>query len=214
MKFFFKKTKKSFLKFLPFKIKKIYLKYLDKKYNVDVFICKEDKCIEKCQKLRWKIFIDELKMFKGKNEEIEKDEFDKHSIHFLAQKNNKEVGVSRLILNSSMGFRGEKIFGNIFISENQNRDNFAEISRFGILKEHRGSYLISIKMFFSIIYIAEEIDLKYFIMAIDKRLLKAFKELKFKQYNIVGKEKDSAGVKVVPLIIKKEDLKRHLEKIF
>lgn len=205
---------KNFKKFLPFRFKKIYLKHLDKKNKIKVFICKEKKCIRKCQKLRWEIFVNELKMFNGEKGKIEKDEFDKFSIHFLAKKNKEEIGVSRLILNSKIGFRGEKIFGDVFVSKNQNKDRFAEISRFGILKEHRGSYLISIKMFSKIIYVAKKRGVDYFIMAIDKRLLIAFENMKFDCYNIVGEEKRSAGVTVIPLVIKKKDLEKHLEKIF
>jgi N-acyl-L-homoserine lactone synthetase len=122
---------------------------------IKLFIFKQvetEKELKQVYKLRYKIYCVERKYLDPAYypDQIEKDVYDKYSVHFLAfdKDGEKIVGTSRLILNSPLGFPIEKEWDMSDIQEATKniRDQIAEISRFIVAPENRGDHLITLRL--------------------------------------------------------------------
>lgn len=86
-------------------------------------------------KLRYEIYLGEGFISKNDNGRF-KDIYDNNSINFLIYRGKIPIGTFRMILNSDAGFWTEAIFN--FNKPAIPRNQIAEISRVGIIKETRG----------------------------------------------------------------------------
>jgi N-acyl-L-homoserine lactone synthetase len=95
--------------------------------------------LEKIYRLRYEVYCLEKKFLSAENypDGLESDEYDQHSIHFIAEETsvNRVVGVVRLVLNSSLGFPIEKHFN--LTRPIKSPANTVEISRLIVHKEFR-----------------------------------------------------------------------------
>ena len=93
-------------------------------------------------RLRYQVYCKEKQWFKADDypDGREIDEFDAHSVHFLALKNNEVVGTVRAIFPSELGLPIINIFG---ITVPEHVIHYAEISRLAVAKETRGSEVIT-----------------------------------------------------------------------
>jgi Acetyltransferase (GNAT) domain len=104
-------------------------------------ISHDDPLLNEVYRLRYKVYCEEWG-FERKEDHpggIERDDFDAHSIHFVAirKADRKLIGTTRIILHSNMGFPIEAhchIHENILKSD---KANWGEISRLAVSKEFR-----------------------------------------------------------------------------
>lgn len=100
-----------------------------------------DPFLNEVYRLRYKVYCDEWKFERAEDypEKIERDEFDAHSVHFVAirKDDRKLVGTIRLIIHSKLGFPIEK---HCHINEDiikSDKAHWGEISRLAVSKEFR-----------------------------------------------------------------------------
>jgi N-acyl-L-homoserine lactone synthetase len=100
----------------------------------------DDSDLKEIYRLRYKVYCEEWGFEKPEDhiQGIEKDEFDKNSVHFAARDSSgKLVGTIRLILNSPEGYPIEKHCSLNINPDELPRDNLSEISRLAISKDYR-----------------------------------------------------------------------------
>ena len=92
-------------------------------------------------RLRYQVYSKEKQWLKADDypDGREIDQFDAHSVHFLAIKNNKVVGTVRAIFPSESGLPIINIFG---ITVPEHVIHYVEISRLAVAEEARGSEVI------------------------------------------------------------------------
>jgi N-acyl amino acid synthase of PEP-CTERM/exosortase system len=104
-------------------------------------ISHDDPILNEVYRLRYKVYCDEWKFERAEDypEKIELDEFDEHSVHFVAirKDDRKLVGTIRIIIHSELGFPIEK---HCHINEDiikSDKAHWGEISRLAVSKEFR-----------------------------------------------------------------------------
>jgi len=88
-------------------------------------------------RLRYNVYCQEKK-FEAEDEypdQLEVDEYDVYSVHFLAKKNDRVVGTARMILNNPIGFPAEKHCKLNISIEGMKKERTVEVSRFAISKD-------------------------------------------------------------------------------
>ena len=100
-----------------------------------------DPVLSEIYRLRYKVYCEEWEFEKKEDhpEEIEKDEYDEHSTHFVVRRKEEDriIGTIRMINNSERGFPIEKhcrIEANL---SSIDKNRLGEISRLAISKEYR-----------------------------------------------------------------------------
>lgn len=96
--------------------------------------------LESVFKLRYKVYCEEWGFERPEDHEggIEKDEYDDHSLHFVALDETKQlIGTIRIILNSEKGFPIEKHCKIDADLSRVDRNRACEISRLAVCKEYR-----------------------------------------------------------------------------
>lgn len=109
------------------------------------YITNDQKELTELYKLRYQVYCEEYNYIsKNKTSNgIEKDEWDPHSIHFIIRDLNNEIAATvRLIQYSTAGFPIEKNFKLDIFSKKNDRNNFAEISRFIVSHKYRRHHLM------------------------------------------------------------------------
>jgi N-acyl amino acid synthase of PEP-CTERM/exosortase system len=100
-----------------------------------------DPLLNEVYKLRYKVYCDEWRFEKPEEHPggIEKDEFDDHSVHFVAKRksDNQMIGTIRLIKYSEKGFLIEKHCQIDTDLSSFDRKLFGELSRLAVSKEYR-----------------------------------------------------------------------------
>ncbi len=100
-----------------------------------------DPILKEVFKLRYKVYIEEWGFEKRDDHpgEIEEDQFDDHSVHFVVTRkgDNQIIGTIRMINNSEEGFQIEKNFRIVRDLSDLDKDRFGEISRLAISKDYR-----------------------------------------------------------------------------
>jgi N-acyl amino acid synthase of PEP-CTERM/exosortase system len=95
--------------------------------------------LEEVFRLRYRVYVEEWGFEKAEDHPggIERDDYDDHAIHFVAEREGVIIGTVRLILNSEQGFPIES-FTRIDEDLSQvDRDKVAEISRLAVSKDFR-----------------------------------------------------------------------------
>ncbi len=86
---------------------------------------------------RYKIIHDELKLVEDDTKELDFDEYDKYSVHFIVyDTDNKICATTRMILNSDLGLPTPNHL-DIEFNEKGIEKNFAELSRVFVDKKYR-----------------------------------------------------------------------------
>jgi len=97
--------------------------------------------LEEVYRLRYQVYCHECNFLKPEDypEGKEKDEYDEHSLHFIASDEEGPIGTMRLILNSALGFPLEAHCNGALQIDKKSlpRNNLAEISRLVISKLYR-----------------------------------------------------------------------------
>lgn len=92
-------------------------------------------------KLRYQVYCKECRFIKEEDypEGLERDRYDPHSLHFVAEDVRGVIGTTRLILDNSLGFPFEEHCKNNIAFEMAavRRKHIAEISRLAISKNYR-----------------------------------------------------------------------------
>lgn len=92
-------------------------------------------------RLRFQVYCKECNFIKEEDypEGIEKDKYDPHSLHFVAQNQQGPIGTARLVMHSPLGFPIEEHCADILVPKKLAlpRQNLAEISRLVISKDYR-----------------------------------------------------------------------------
>jgi N-acyl amino acid synthase of PEP-CTERM/exosortase system len=100
-----------------------------------------DPLLDEVYKLRYKVYCDEWGFEKPEEHPggIEKDEFDEHSVHFIAKRkdDNQIIGTIRLIKNSEKGFLIDKHCQIDADLSAFDKNLFGELSRLAVSKEYR-----------------------------------------------------------------------------
>ena len=102
---------------------------------------KGDPLLNEVYKLRYKVYCDEWEFEKHEDHPggIERDEFDDHSVHFIAKRksDNLIIGTIRLIKYSAKGFLIEKHCQIDADLSAYDKSLFGELSRLAVSKEYR-----------------------------------------------------------------------------
>ncbi len=88
-------------------------------------------------KLRFKVYCQE-RGFEPETsypDERMQDEYDAHSLHFIAMVGNEPVGTSRVVLNNSVGFPIEKFCSITASVQKLKKEQMLEVSRLAVSKE-------------------------------------------------------------------------------
>lgn len=90
-------------------------------------------------KLRYKVYVEEWGYEKPEDhpEGVEADEYDEHSIHFMAFRYDQLIGTIRIIQNSEKGFPIERHCKIDFDTSGIDRNKIGEISRLAVSKDFR-----------------------------------------------------------------------------
>jgi N-acyl amino acid synthase of PEP-CTERM/exosortase system len=101
----------------------------------------DDPLLTEVFKLRYKVYAEEWGFEKKEDHpgEIEKDEFDDHSAHFVVMRKGEEriIGTIRMITNSEKGFPIEKHCRIDADLSAYDKNRFGEISRLAVSKDYR-----------------------------------------------------------------------------
>jgi N-acyl amino acid synthase of PEP-CTERM/exosortase system len=104
-------------------------------------IPQNDPLLNEVFKLRYKVYAEEWGFEKKEDhpDEIEKDEFDDHSVHFIVRRKGEEriIGTIRMITNSEKGFPIEKHCRIDTDLSAYDKNRFGEISRLAVSKDYR-----------------------------------------------------------------------------
>lgn len=95
--------------------------------------------------MRYRVYCEEYNYIEKNQfpDKLEKDEWDKHSVHFIIRDRHHEIAATvRLILNSGIGFPIEKHFEFDLNLKSLNRNETAEVSRFIVSKKYRKRHLM------------------------------------------------------------------------
>ena len=131
---------------------------------------KTEKELNLVFRLRYKIYLNENYIEPNKKG-VFKDEYDLHSINFIVLKKNRPIGITRLVLNSKVGFPTENLFN--FNRPKIPRNKLAEISRVAIDKEFKGREgLVMIGLVKMIYEYTEKLGLKYLYANMPEKLEK------------------------------------------
>lgn len=102
---------------------------------------KGDPLLNEIYKLRYKVYVEEWGFEKKEDHpgEIEKDEFDEHSVHFVVRRKGEDriIGTIRMICHSEKGFPIEKHCKIEADLSAFDRSRFGEISRLAVSKDYR-----------------------------------------------------------------------------
>lgn len=100
--------------------------------------------IDQARALAWEVYVLEEHYIDSNffPKKIFEDDFDKHSIYFLALDKNKPIGTVRLVFNSNLRFPIEKLYTLKNLSIKRNK--IAEISRLIVKKGYREKDIISL----------------------------------------------------------------------
>jgi N-acyl amino acid synthase of PEP-CTERM/exosortase system len=101
----------------------------------------DDPLLNEVFKLRYKVYVEEWGFEKKEDHpgEIEKDEFDDHSVHFIVRRKGEEqiIGTIRMITNSDKGFPIDKHCRIEADLSAYDKYRFGEISRLAVSKDYR-----------------------------------------------------------------------------
>jgi N-acyl-L-homoserine lactone synthetase len=120
-------------------------------------------------KLRYEIYLGEG-YISSDNSGRFKDVYDDYSVNFLIYNGRVSIGTFRLILNSQLGFWTEAIFN--FVRPNLPREQIAEISRFGILKEFRGGKAVMLGLIGTVYKQSKKRGINYIYFNVPEKLAK------------------------------------------
>jgi N-acyl-L-homoserine lactone synthetase len=170
---------------------------------------KEEEC--EMYKLRHRVYkeVGYFSDTNGKSEDI--DEYDKHSVYFIACANSKVVGTVRLIKDSPDGFPCEKEFTISGLPGAIKREEIVEVSRLAV--EHTAvtfDHRIMLGLIKCIHDYSREHGIRYWYAAIDNRLFKAFAKFGF-AFMPLGKSKLYLGSLTVPSFISLESAMEFLK---
>jgi N-acyl amino acid synthase of PEP-CTERM/exosortase system len=100
-----------------------------------------DPLLNEIYKLRYKVYVEEWGFEKREDHpgDIEKDEFDEHSVHFAVRRKGEDrlIGTIRMITSSDKGFPIEKHCTIDADLSAFDKNRFGEISRLAISKDYR-----------------------------------------------------------------------------
>jgi len=98
-----------------------------------------EEILKETYKLRYKVYCEEWGFEKPVDYPggLEFDEFDNHSVHFVAEKDGLIIGTVRIILNSEKGFPIKRHCKIDVDLSHLKKDKIGEISRLAISKEYR-----------------------------------------------------------------------------
>lgn len=111
----------------------------------EIVVADKEDLIEEIYRFRFKVYclIDELLDKENYPKEIERDEYDEHSVQIVALNRNKEIaGTVRIIPNVPLGLPTIKEFGLEEKLKGFPFDRAVEISRFMIAPRYRGTMLM------------------------------------------------------------------------
>ncbi len=162
--------------------------------------------MERIFRFRCEILCDELKYFDKKNypDGLEKDRYDKFSIHYAAvDENGNLVSTVRLIYGSQIGYPTEN---NMVIYEDikksLNREKLGEISRIFIAKKFRNfkTTKLIITSFIRLIYIdMKRLEIEYSYGALELGFLRLLRLFKIR-YEIIGDLQNYGGMRYPALL--------------
>jgi N-acyl amino acid synthase of PEP-CTERM/exosortase system len=100
-----------------------------------------DPLLLEVYKLRYKVYAEEWEFERREDHpgEIEKDEYDEHSVHFIVRRRGEDriIGTIRMITNSAKGFPIEKHCRIDTDLSGYDKNRFGEISRLAVSKDYR-----------------------------------------------------------------------------
>ena len=179
--------------------------FLPKKYSISVL--KHPVDIEGVYRFRYKMYCLEQGFLDPDNysDNLEKDLYDKHSVHIIAfeKKSNDVIGVLRLILGSETILPTESEYETGGSFKNINRENLAEVSRFVVEKKYRSSFVSFDLLQFALFY-SKENNITHWIGTIEEWLYNYIKKM-FGEIKLTAKEKFIFNTWNYPFILPLEE---------
>jgi N-acyl-L-homoserine lactone synthetase len=140
-------------------------------------------------KFRYKIMHYELGHLKPNKNEIDIDEYDKYSIHFVALDKNKNICATiRLIINSNIEYPTPKYMNINLDLQGIHKPNFAELSRGFIDKKIRNleNSRIIIHNFIALMYpYLKSSNIHFIYAALEKKFIRLLQMINV-DFNIIG----------------------------
>ena len=158
-----------------------------------------EKLLQESFRFRYKMIQDSKNPFSLINaEELDIDEYDKYSKHFVAlDKDNKIIATFRLIIDSPMGYPTPNKMSINMLDDKKNSKDYCEASRIFIEPKYRGikntKKIINTFMDMSIPYIKEK-NVKYMYAALEKNFLKLLHIFDL-NYQIIGEASEYHGIR-------------------
>jgi N-acyl-L-homoserine lactone synthetase len=168
--------------------------------------------------LRYKVYCVEKKLLCANDyaNELEFDKWDIASVHFIAKLQGETCATVRLVLNSTLGFPIEELFG-IKTPDNK-RNEYAEVSRLIInTRAKSSSFLDHLCLIRSLFQYSQDNGITHWYAIMEKRLFVIYRRSQF-LWKPIGEEKECFGGLTGPYLVEintaLEHLKNNNKKLF
>lgn len=187
------------------------LKSLPQEYTIE--IAKDKSLMADLYKFRYRMYclVDKLLNKEKFPRGYEIDDYDEHSVHFVAlDKEKRIIGTVRIIKNSVFGLPTAKEFNLENKLKNLPSKKIVELSRFIIAPGYRKSLLL-LDLCKAIYFYSKENSIKYYLGCVEKWFLKKIEKV-FGEINIVGKPLFCFNAMNYPFLLNIKDLERRAQK--
>jgi len=171
------KLLQTIFKYLPFSWKSKLVDFLLRLQGIEIKIAETPEELEEVFRLRFEVYKNEDYIDpKDYPDGRLTDEYDKHSVSFLAVKNNEYVGTVRLVKNSDLGFPTEHAFNILEFPPNFLQAKTACLSKFCVTKKYRGS-LVSMGLLKKALKYSQEKGITYWLFDTTAKLANFFETI-------------------------------------
>jgi N-acyl-L-homoserine lactone synthetase len=187
------------------------LKRPSEEYTIE--IVKDKGLLADLYKFRYKMYclVDKLLNKEKFPRGYEIDDYDEHSVHFIAlDKEKRIIGTVRIIKNSVLGLPTAKEFNLENKLKNLPSKKIVELSRFIITPGYRRSLLL-LDLCKAIYFYSKENDIRYYLGCVERWFLKKIEKV-FGEIKIIGKPHFCFSAMNYPFLLDRKDLEERVRK--